>query len=769
MNPKKILVLSLLVMSTFFLLSFHKSGKGGYFHTNGEENFYEQNSPVAKHTWVKKLKERQPDGSTMQMMIEFEPGTVRDQVLTMYPSQERKVIFFDDGKNGGDYKAGDNIFSGFVIEDADRFAEICKNFESVLTEKKSFLTFNGHLGTQVTKIPHFDIDKFQVFEPVDFDPQLINAANCNTDILKERSLLVTDLNVVEDPARTYNICNNTGNPWGAWTFGTLMKCIAHESTTGMSAKKLIKLWLNNWMANHLLNGQFVINSHLAGDFSFPSLPSTTDLRENEMLVLVITPWLRNAYGNPTLSVSLTNWQSLWDAANQDDILKFAPMKLTAIVNRLDLRGNHGYSTSLSNAGETRFIFSVVNGNVGSGSCGVALQNAVAPVRQGFNVILEYGNPQTNCAALKTYAQQWLDLSDLALGSLGSPAYNAALEAITTQVTDSGAGGASKPNQSAINQIRTNEIALSQGSDFIITNPPANTFIPLSRWQLEEFHLNGTSHAFELAPVVKTPRIHANGGDGDVANRTQFNTTTASKFNFVDSIAKWVNVHHFAVEHGNINYPDLFPNSSKKVLGATSEIISVSPGHTEHFWDGNNPFVTYDASLNVIPSVSITSDLARQQFSVNTCAGCHGGETRTVFTQVRYLGYGQSADYWDPLNPDFSNLGGRKVDHVSPFLTGRKRRDGFFFDISASPSGNFSDQKIDGSETPDDDQLDGLFYTEDIAGRVDAFSNPILWSFNDLERRKIDMCQFLIASCDPFSEVFAVARIAGFQPFELGSH
>ncbi len=270
--------------------------------------------------------------------------------------------------------------------------------------------------------------------------------------------------------------------------------------------------------------------------------------------------------------------------------------------------------------------------------------------------------------------------------------------------------------------------------------------------------------FKGAGVAVTPQIWANGGDGVVANLTQFNTVTATKFNFVDSIAKWVNGHQVAVQNGNINYPDLFPNSTKKILGATSEIISLAP---THFWDGFNPFVTYDPGLNVVPSTTINSDLARHQFSLNTCAGCHGGEAATVFTQVRYLGYGVPAIYWT-MSPSITTFGGPiRVDHVAPFLTGRKRRDVVFNDASASPSGLFSDQKIDAGETPNDDALDGLFFVNDAAGRVDINSDPLLWGFNDLERRKQDLCQFLLSSCSPFSTTFATTpppnRISSMVP------
>jgi len=767
MKQKKMLVVVAAIagLTTFFSFEDSPSKSNGPL---GNENTFEQAPPIASAMWVRKLEKPLEDGSNMCFMSEFEKGIIRESSITLYTSSETKVVLYDDGKSGGDEKAGDDVFTGAVREDVDKFVDNIRSLEERLREQGHVLSFKGRVGKISREIPHFNVELFDKFANTPFDILLLSAANCSTGLLKQNSLLITDLSVVEDPSRTYNICSNQGNPFGEWTFGTLAKGIAFESSTGVSAKTLIRSWIGNWMTNRIINGQNLINSHTG----VSGIPATTNLRENEMLNQIITPWLRNANSNQTLSVTLTNWVSLWNATPQSSILKFAPFKLTAIVNRLDLRGNHGYAASLTNAGETRFIFSAVNSNVLSGSCGIPVANGG---RQGFNVIFEYGNPQSNCNALKNFAQQWLDMSDDVLGTTN---FNDHLEAITKQVTDSGNGGSAKPNKSAINRIRTNEIALSQNFNLLFDNDnnagTPSVLIPENRWQLLEFELNATTHVFDGVGVKVTPRIHANGGDGGVANRTEFNTTTATKFNFVDSIGKWVNGHQVAVGNGNINYPDLFPNSTKKILGASSEIISPGPSQTDHFWDAFNSNVTYDVSLNVIPSVTITNDQARQQFSLNTCAGCHGGEARTVFTQVRYLGYGEAADYWSPTNPDFTNFGfgaaNRKVEHVAPFLTGRKLTDGLFPDNSNSPSGLFADDNTDGSETPDDDAFDGLFFVNDIAGRLDAFSNPVLWGFNDLERRKVDLCHFVNSSCNPFiSPSFALAMIVNFQPFELGSH
>ena len=50
---------------------------------------------------------------------------------------------------------------------------------------------------------------------------------------------------------------------------------------------------------------------------------------------------------------------VWGSITQETLLKNAPFKLSAIVNRIDVRGNAAYGSGLNNSGETRFIFSLI--------------------------------------------------------------------------------------------------------------------------------------------------------------------------------------------------------------------------------------------------------------------------------------------------------------------------------------------------------------------------------------------------------------------------
>jgi len=103
---------------------------------------------------------------------------------------------------------------------------------------------------------------------------------------------------------------------------------------------------------------------------------------------------------------------------------------------------------------------------------------------------EHGIHKTGCVGLKAWGRQWMNLGTFAIGS---PPYNAALQAITEQFVAANTNPAQLPNRSSLNQLRTNEIL----------NPP---------WQLREFHLAGedvdTGHLRQVV-VKQTLRTELN--------------------------------------------------------------------------------------------------------------------------------------------------------------------------------------------------------------------------------------------------------------------
>jgi hypothetical protein len=79
-------------------------------------------------------------------------------------------------------------------------------------------------------------------------------------------------------------------------------------------------------------------------------------------------------------------------------LRFAPVKLLAIVNRLDLRQVVG--DEVFSAGEGRFVFGVLDEN------GKTLTLTGGPAVGGMTIILEYDLPATSLRDLQRWVENW---------------------------------------------------------------------------------------------------------------------------------------------------------------------------------------------------------------------------------------------------------------------------------------------------------------------------------------------------------------------------
>jgi hypothetical protein len=283
-----------------------------------------------------------------------------------------------------------------------------------------------------------------------------------------RELMVTDLSVVEDSARTFDSCTNAGTPMGAWTFGKLMTDMANGT---VDPSVMVEDWLKLWTTDQAVNSFIVPN------------------RAANMSSLLINTWKRT---NGKLDLSQ------------------APLRLLAIVNRIDLRENTFYGGG--GAGEGRFVFGV-------------LDPANCQGEPQFTVILEYGVPKSGCLATHDWGQQWHALGSIALGT---PQFNAALQAITDVFAGANADP-SKPNGSSLNQLRTDEVALG---------------FP---WELREFHLDATSHGLVEAPVKQTPEL---------------------TFNMGSIVTSYINANEAAILAGTYVVPADFPTGSP-FLGANA--------------------------------------------------------------------------------------------------------------------------------------------------------------------------------------------------------
>ncbi len=389
-------------------------------------------------------------------------------------------------------------------------------------------------------------------------------------VVPSKELFVTDVTVVDDCLRTtWGTCISGTLPpppatQGAWTFGTRMASLA--GTTDPATLSTFTLnWLHTWSSDQTVNSDLVR--------ARPNIQS-----------VVIDPWLA-ASGGTTLD------------------MKKAPFRLLAIVARLDLRENAGYSGGTS-AGEGRFIYNLLD----------ASGNPTL-----FMVIFEYGLDAADCAAVQNWADLWHGLGGHTFG----PDYNAALQAVTDRFATIGASPG-KPNGSAINQVRSDEIKIA---------PPGKP------WELREFKLAATSTSSGPLPLLLNT----------VAQ------TPARSLNQTTAISTYVNANTPAIVANNYVVPLIWSGSPFRGAAA--------PNAQELGWDGPTPACT-----------SITDPNARHIFSLNTCAGCHGLETRTsAFTQVStrlpghastvsgFLGGETGVPDLCNINHNFNDIERRRVD------------------------------------------------------------------------------------------------------------
>lgn len=132
-------------------------------------------------------------------------------------------------------------------------------------------------------------------------------------------------------------------------------------------------------------------------------------------------------------------------------LALAPFQLIAIANRLDLR-------SATSGGEGRMIY--------------GLKDASGAFLQAFTLIIEYALPlRPGVATPAQWSAKWHELDGIDPVAQQA-AYLAKLQEITDLFTVRNAF-VGRPNGSAVNQIRTNEVALSSPTP----------------WQLREFNMN----------------------------------------------------------------------------------------------------------------------------------------------------------------------------------------------------------------------------------------------------------------------------------------
>ncbi len=475
------------------------------------------------------------DGRKVRMTVKVADRDLArvGEVLAFY-GERGEVFALRDVDTGAEQDAGDGVYTGIVSLSEEALVKEKLRFERLEkssakrgeTKGEVFVkTFEGRDFVAEEPVEKEEIvDALEVGKSVEVEARGLSATN------SARTLLINDLSVVEDPDRTFDLCGEVGNPDGAWTFKTLMTAMANTPVTGISPEVFVRHWLEQFLFDTALdNGEI-------------------------------------AEGRPGMSQIIENWEILSGVPSGGPLNLFvSPFRLLAIVNRLDLSENQGYG---GNAGEGRFVFGVVDP---ADPCGV----------RRFTVILEYGLPLKGCDSVQSYACDWQALDTL---PFPSAAYNDALQALTDVFAAPGANPAQSPNQSAINQVRTNDQAFGQDG-----------------WEMREFKLdpqNGSGLLFHVG-LARQPRHETpEGGPHPL-------TTNMS---------------------GQL---DDFMTSEAAAITTETHLV---PG----FWAGSAfqaASVTYDSTMFFESADPGVDREVRHKLSLNTCSSCHARETDTGFTHV----------------------------------------------------------------------------------------------------------------------------------------
>ncbi|NPC68580.1 hypothetical protein HPP05_02320 [Corallococcus exiguus] len=377
----------------------------------------------------------------------------------------------------------------------------------------------------------------------------------------ERTQMIRDPAVVLDPARTWDPCTGAGTKGGVWTFAHLMREMSQGS--GARPEAFVLNWLSLWLNDFQSNGDTV--------------PARRKMYDE-----VIAPWA--AASGATSALQQNTSTGRWEVVLSKPLdLDIAPFRLLSIVNRIDLAGTRDYDDKPTDPGELRFIFGLTRPSPWGG--GTEATCNLKP----FTVIFEYGVPGEGCAPVVAWARQWA-----LLGTFTS--FNAAYKAQLTQMTQNvvlRGRAPGKGNANALNQIRTNEVALA---------------FP---WEMREFRLADEHPVTGKDKPSNGPlRVHTMALTPDDAthdSQTDPDIDTFVRTQVKNGVEQPVTVPTRCTAHFTV--PRTL--NGRPFLGANA--LVAPPTH----WEG----------FSVVPS-DATEVCARKEFSLNTCNGCHFKDTGT---------------------------------------------------------------------------------------------------------------------------------------------
>ena len=487
------------------------------------------------------------------------------------------TVLNDTGK-AADAQAGDLTFSGFVKINSTELNKTTSQFTDKLNvinknTQKDILT-TAFAGRNAVKTTVFTNQTLATNEPIKntafpaiplpkpfpggTPPALVNPAN---------ALAINSTSVVANPAFTFDPCNtdNTNNhlnPNAPFSFKTIISNLNNESTPGRPTdQQFVHNWLRNWMVPSNVNG-FTIPTRANIQQYFPG----------------------------------------WDGINASTLdMNRLPFRLLSIVNRIDLANIAAYGNSNPNKpGEIRFVFGLLNINDATNSCTIA-----GGVDQ-MTAIFEFKDATNSCSSLKTLATDWINLDINVQNNttpLGSPAYMAALKAITDTVT--------APNVNKLNQLRTNDFAFD-GKGLLA--------LP---WQLREFVLGNPSPDLIPTTIKQTPDF--------MQFRGFFAPGANTLADYVASTANTLlcDAHAVPTTFGGVNFlgahTDYQPNTSWPVAFTTQTLPLNFPScYQQSYIAGTDVGLTQQTLMQIE---------LRHKLSLNACDDCHAAETNTFFTHI----------------------------------------------------------------------------------------------------------------------------------------
>lgn len=513
--------------------------------------------------------------------------------------QGEPLLLRDDGQ-APDRVAGDGVYSALVPMEALSDGD-ADPFAGALAK----LPADGSAGLILPTDPRGRITDIALAAA----PAVNDAAT-----IKARSLMVTDVAVVNHPKYTADPClsRSDSDAKKEWTIGYLLTQAANQSGSSKnpSPSDFATAWLESWADGATVNGDNV----QPVDTNSTRQVGKETLRQWRCASGIGACCVQDGHEffHEPAAIKACN-----DAAHERDSsgktkrplkMNKAPFRLNAIVNRLDLR--HNLSFGAGKAGELRFVFGVLDleqVEVRSGACtnmnmirhDRGPSNPPVDIGPGFEggldtVIFEYQVKKSTSTDVKAWAKSWWSLKDVDPNATGTHKndYVDKLHALTKTIVAAGKG--SGANGSALIRIRTND------------SPDDNT------WQLREFAVAKGGHLPAEHTIANTPN-HTYNDDSLTQDRL---------------LGPWIDANEAAILKQQHKVPDLLPGDTLPFVGGETTHLE-----SDGVW-----------GLNVDDGFLICNNPeARRMFSLNTCSGCHGRETNTPFAHIVARNYLEPAE------------------------------------------------------------------------------------------------------------------------------